>query len=383
MDNQYLMELLNEVEQRGGGLVLGFGEFPKAVVLTVDKYNQLLQGAAVLETTVVRSPAQPAKSGVVLVTGGAGYIGGHVVRVLLEEGFEAVVVDNLSTGKREHIPDSVVFYEGDAGDINFMRDVLSQHEIVGVIHLAASLEVAESVEFPVRYLENNAGTTYRLLQALDEAGVRTIIFSSTAAVYGEQDRTPIPENAYLKPNNPYGYSKLLSERFLEYFSLYRGFTATVLRYFNVCGTNPEWAIGDTHKNSHVLPTILDVAARKQPKITINGSDYPTADGSCVRDYVHVLDIARAHVAALRRTNSEKFAVYNVGTGKGTSVKELIAEVAEVTGRMIPIEVGPRRPGDAVITVADSGRIQQELGFTLEHSSLENIVRTSWEIAQKT
>lgn len=384
MDTHILQELLLEVEARGGGLVLNNGDNPQAVVLSVGKYYQLLQGVPVMGTDLNNATTgeQNSSNGTVLVTGGAGYIGAHVVRTLLEAGRKVVVVDNLSTGLREHLSEGVPFHEGNVGDINFLRGVFKEHAIDAVIHLAASLEVQESVEQPVPYLHNNTVVTLQLLTAMSEANVKTIVFSSTAAVYGEQAIIPISETAAPQPNNPYGHSKLLAEGVLRYFSEWRGFTVTALRYFNVCGTHPEWGIVDTHKNSHLIPVILEVALGVRDKMVVNGGDYDTSDGSCVRDYIHVWDIARAHVAALGRSATEKYKTYNVATGHGVSVKDMISTASEITGRMIPMEIGPRRPGDAAITIADNKLITKELGFKPEHSDLETIFKTSWDSVKK-
>lgn len=379
MFTEYLSELLEEVEKRGGGMVLNSGEKPAAVVLSVEKYNQLLGGG---EEWVFKSASLNLDGGVsekILVTGGAGYIGGHVVRNLLIHGYEVVILDNLSTGKPEHIPSGVTFIEGSVLDINLLRDIFAQHKIDAVIHLAASLEVLESVEKPVEYFENNVVATNCLLNAMHEAGVKKIVFSSTAAVYGPQVTIPIPETAPCGPVSPYGYSKLLAEGVLKYYSEFCDFSVTVLRFFNVCGTHPEWGVTDTHKNSHLIPIVLEVANGSREKIVINGHDYETFDGTPVRDYVHVLDIAEAHRLAVKNPMSKpSFRIFNVGTSKGFSVTEIITAAAEVTGRMIPMEFGPRRSGDDAITVADNKKITGELGFGAKFSDLENIIKTSWK-----
>lgn len=387
MNKEYLEELLGEVSKRGGGLVLNSGENPEAVVLSIEKYYQLLQGGLepvsnMLTSSRVEEKVLPTKIRTVLVTGGAGYIGSHVVRLLLAENYTPIVLDNLSTGKREYLVDGVTFYEGNTQDAVLLKRIFSEHAVEAVIHLAASLEVAESVEFPEKYIQNNVGGTLALLIAMSEAEIKTIVFSSTAAVYGNQDKVPIHEDAICEPVDPYGYSKLTAEQSLRYFSKFKNIRVTVLRYFNVCGSTPAWGIIDTHAKSHLVPVILEVASGKREKIMLNGTDYPTSDGSCVRDYVHVLDIARAHLAALKRDTGDAFRVYNVGTGHGSSVKEMISVAAEVTNRMIPMEIGPRRPGDAIITVADTARIKSELNFKTEHSSLENIFSSYWASISK-
>lgn len=383
MFTEYLNDLLQEVEKRGGGLVLNSGEKPAAVVLSVEKYNQLLGGGVEWAYNSANLDLNIESSKKILVTGGAGYVGGHVVRDLMLRGFEVVILDNLSTGKVEHVPAAATFVEGNILDINLLRDVFSQNKIGAVIHLAASLEVGESMEKPVEYFENNVVATSTLLKVMHEAGVKDIVFSSTAAVYGPQATVPIPETAPCRPTSPYGYSKLLAEGVLKYYTEFCGFSATVFRFFNVCGSRPEWNVGDTHKNSHLIPVVLEVASGVREKIVINGHDYETFDGTPVRDYIHVADIARAHSLAVEKPQeASSFRVYNVGTSKGLSVTEIITGAAEVTGKMIPMEFGPRRSGDDAVTVAECMKIKSELGFTPEFSSLENIIRTSWEQLSK-
>ena len=380
-DNQrFLLELITEAKSRSGGLVLSLDGQPQAVVLTIDRYNSLMAGGAdSLTNKTMEIPQQ--KKQTVLVTGGAGYIGGHVVHSLLKRGYTPIVIDDFRTGKRDHIPAGVTVVEGNVSNLELLSKVFHEYSVDAVIHLAALLEVEESVRKPFEYFENNAAATYILLQAMEQAGVKRIIFSSTAAVYGEQATIPIPENAVPQPNNPYGESKLLPESILKYFCAHLGFNATVLRYFNVAGCEPTFNVVDTHKNSHLIPIVLDVAMGKANVLTVYGKDYPTFDGSCVRDFIHVLDVAEAHIASLEKDMSG-FSLYNIGTGKGFSVEEVVQSAAEVTGKMIPIEVGPRRAGDAAITVADTTKIQRELGFKPQYSTLEHIIDTSWQMANR-
>lgn len=397
MNQDVLKELLNEAQSHGGGLVLSEGEAPKAVVLSVDAYAALLagrpglltgagsgdEGAETSAAAGVSGPAQRSDPETILVTGGAGYIGGHVVRLLLEHGYQVVVLDNFSRGKREYVSKSVTVVEGDVRDINLLRDIFAQYSIDAVIHLAALLEVQESVEKPVEYLEVNTIATGKLLLAMHEAGIRRLIFSSTAAVYGSVGAgAPLPEDAVCQPGNPYGSSKLLAERFIEYYTASTAVGATVLRFFNVAGSWPAWGITDTHESAHLIPVVLDVAHGKRLALTVYGSDFETPDGTCVRDYVHVYDIARAHIVALQnrggRGRGQQFAVYNIGTGHGASVREVVQAAAEVTGRMVPMEPGPRRPGDDALRVADVSKIKNELGFQAEYSSVDNIIRSCWD-----
>jgi UDP-glucose 4-epimerase len=317
----------------------------------------------------------------ILVTGGAGYIGSHVVRQLLTAGFSVVVLDNLSTGNLANLLPTVPFVQGNIGDRALLQHLFSNYKIDVVIHLAASIEVEESVKYPGLYFENNVLNTAVLLSVMDEYNVSNIIFASTAAVYGNPKQVPIPESAALHPDNPYGTTKLLGEKLIKYFCEHRGFRGVALRFFNACGFDPQSRIINGHK-SHLIPVVLDVLYGQQPVLTINGNDYDTVDGTCVRDYVHVMDIARAHVTALSQLSSLKgFETYNIGTKRGLSVKEIIDGVMELTGKMISIEIGPRRPGDAPITVADNTKITRELGFDLLYSDLNTILATSLNSTQ--
>jgi UDP-glucose-4-epimerase GalE len=388
MDSFYLHELIEETNARGGGLILNFQDKPAVVVLGIDKYNSLLEGKDAFAPNSAVEPDQPTqispkpakarqKSRKVLVTGGAGYIGAHLVRQLLQAGYEVTVLDNLSSGKRENVPAKAAFMEGDLADLNLLRDVFASADFEAVFHLAASLEVEESVREPQKYFDNNVGNIVKLLSAMNEAGVKKIIFSSSAAVYGEQQVVPISEKAPLRPNNPYGATKLLGEKIIKFYCDYMGFKGIVFRYFNACGCDFDGQIAATHE-SHLIPIVLGVAAGLKPQIRVNGDDYETSDGSCVRDYVHVLDIARVHVLALERMDAgDNLRVFNIGTGRGSSVKEIIACAAEVLNRIIPMEIGPRREGDAPATVADNSKLAKEFGFLPEHSDLETIITTSW------
>jgi UDP-glucose 4-epimerase len=295
----------------------------------------------------------------------------------LANNFSVVVLDNLVTGRREHVPDEAVFVEGDVRDVNLLRDIFTQYSVDAVVHLAALLEVQESVAKPMEYFEVNVIGTARLLSAMHEAGVGSLVFSSTAAVYGTQETVPIQEDATCIPTNPYGWSKFLAEQHIRYFAEHGGVTATVLRFFNVAGSKEGWGVRDTHARAHLVPVVLDVAAGAQSSLRLFGQDWPTLDGTCVRDYVHVYDIARAHIFALQPSTGARFRVYNVGTGRGSSVSEIVQAAAEVTGRMVPMEVAPRRPGDDAQLVAHVGKIARELGFTAMHSSLEEIIRSAW------
>lgn len=384
MDNQYLYELIAEVKRRPGGLLLSVAGNSEAVVLTIDRYNQLMQQITQLNSNAAAATAaKPDPTGVpagqfktVLVTGGAGYIGSHAVRQLITAGHTVVVADDLSFGVRENVPPAAVFHEGDIGDGAFLDSIFTSYPIDTVMHFAASIEVEESTRVPDKYLANNTLATITLLRAMDRHGVRNIIFSSTAAVYGEPTVTPISEDAALAPINPYGHSKLLAEQAIQFFTAYRGFTAVVFRYFNACGFDFNSTIVDRHI-SHLIPVVMEVVEGKRPEIVVFGNDYETKDGTCVRDYVHVLDIAAAHLAALPKLGQlPPFSVYNIGTSHGSSVSEVVHAAIEVTGHMIAIEIGGRRAGDPAVLVADNRKIKAELGFELKHSDLETIIKTS-------
>lgn len=385
MDNLYLLDLINEANARGGGMILNYDDKPAAVVLSIDKYNQLLnplpaaQDGIMQQTAVLEKAFANMTKEKVLVTGGAGYIGGHLVKELLDARYQVVVLDNLSTGRRENIDARAVFVEGDLADENLLKDLFSANNFGAVFHMAASLEVEESTREPGKYFQNNVANTAKLLNAMDEAGVKKIIYSSTAAVYGEQSQEPITETSPLKPNNPYGSTKLLAERVIKYYCQYLGFQAVVFRYFNACGFNPQAHILPTHQ-SHLIYNVIEVALGNKPILEVYGNDYQTFDGTCIRDYVHVSDIALPHILALENMERlSKFEVFNIGTGKGFSVAQVANTASEVLNKIIPMEIAPRREGDAPITVADNTKLVNELGYHLVNSGLENILTTSWQI----
>ena len=387
MDNNYLQELIDEAQRRGGGLMLSLDSKPAAVVLTVEKYNQIMsymssqtsqnQGEATL--TVPKPGVMPAKpTETVLVTGGAGYIGSHAARQLLKEGYKVVVLDNLSAGLRSNVPTGAKFVEGDLSDVNLLRDLFNQENISAVMHFAASIEVEESVREPEKYFENNVLNTARLVETMVENNVKRLIFSSTCAVYKEQSEAKkLSELSPLGPTSPYGSTKFLAEQVIGYFAQYFGLKAIIFRYFNACGFEVGSGIKATHE-SHLIAKVMQVVAGRSPHIIVNGTDYPTFDGTCIRDYVHVMDIATPHVLALKKlhTQTEGVEFYNIGTGHGSSVKEVINCASEVLGKIIPMEIGARRAGDAVIMVADNTKLQNNLGYHLQYSNMENIIKSS-------
>lgn len=315
----------------------------------------------------------------VLVTGAAGYIGSHAVRMLEEAGHRPVALDNLSQGHREAVPRSVPFYEADIGDPSRVMEILSRHHIDTVMHFAAFIEVGESVVDPQKYYENNFGRSLALFQAMRQAGVKRIVFSSTAAVYGVPTAVPIHESEITAPINPYGRSKAMSEAALADFAQAYNFGYVSLRYFNVAGARPDGTIGEAHRHeTHLIPRILSVASGQAEAITIYGTDYDTPDGTCIRDYVHVEDLAAAHVLALNRIEEGRGKIYNLGSENGFSVREVIEACRAVTGHPIPAMEKARRPGDPAMLIADSAAARAELGWQPRYPDLKTIVAHAWQ-----
>lgn len=314
----------------------------------------------------------------VLVTGGAGYIGSHTVAALLEKGEEVVILDNLRQGRREAVLGGTL-YEGDLLDAQLLDRVFASHDIDGVIHFAACSLVGESMRDPGKYYRNNVYGTLCLLEAMKRAGVSRIVFSSTAAVYGEPERVPIDEEDRTLPTSVYGETKLAMERMIRWFGDIHGIRFVSLRYFNAAGAHESGRIGEDHRpETHLIPLILQVALGKRDHIAVFGDDYPTEDGTCIRDYIHVSDLADAHILALERLRrGGGSAVYNLGTGKGYSVRQVIAAAREVTGHPIPARVEPRRAGDPAVLVASPARAKAELGWEPRRSDLHNLIATAW------
>ena len=325
---------------------------------------------------VIKDMSNSQKIQNVLVTGGAGYIGAHTVRQLLAAGLGVVVIDDLSTGNEANLSSEAKFINGDFADKALLKEIFETHKIDSVMHFAASIEVGESVEKPLEYLENNTLKTASLLQTMLENDVTRFIFSSTAAVYGLQEKVPIPEDAPLGPLDPYGSSKLLTEKLIEYYTRFAGLQAIIFRYFNACGADHEKPIHDSHL-SHLIPRLVESTEGRMPMLEILGDDYNTPDGTGVRDYVHVLDVARAHVMALEHLDKAKCEIMNIGTGQGLSVKEIIRAAEKLTGKKVPYKISKRRPGDSPITVADNSKIKEKIGFEPKHSDLDTIIKTSW------
>lgn len=319
-------------------------------------------------------------NGVILVTGGAGYVGSHTCLALQQAGYQPVVYDNLSRGYRWAVRFGPL-EEGDILDTQRLVDVIARHKPVAVVHFAALTYVGESQSDPALYYRNNVAGTLSLLEAMRQTDIEAIVFSSTAAVYGAPTVTPIPEDVPLLPVNPYGTSKLTVERMLADFSFAYGFKAAALRYFNAAGADPEGRIGEAHDpETHLIPLVLDVAAGRRKAISIFGDDYPTADGTCVRDYIHVLDLAEAHVrslAYLATNKSPRFIALNLGTGTGASVRDVIETARRVTGRPISVEHAPRRAGDPPALVADPAHAKELLGWSASRPDLETQIRDAW------
>ena len=316
----------------------------------------------------------------ILVTGGAGYIGATTVRLLLEQGHEAVVYDNLSRGHRRAIPREAVFVEGDVACGQSLAAAFREHRPEAVFHFAAFIEAGESMQAPEVYFRNNSAATLTLLEAMVANRVTKLIFSSTAALYGEPRRIPIEERDPLDPTNTYGESKLLVERMLAWFSRIHGLRYASLRYFNAAGS--DGYSGESHQpETHLIPLTLQAAAGTRDSISVFGTDYPTHDGTCIRDYIHVSDLADAHVRALHALHENLQVVYNVGNGKGFSVREVIDTACRVTGKQIKVIEAARRPGDPAVLVASSEKIRTQLGWRPLHQDLESIIASAWKWMQ--
>ena len=318
----------------------------------------------------------------ILVTGGAGYIGGTLTRLLLAKGHGVTVYDNLCHSKRLAIAPNADFVDGDVGDRALLERTLSRERFDGVMHFAALIEAGESMKHPEVYFRNNTAASLTLLEAMLATGHDRLVFSSTAACYGEPESTPILEDAKLRPTNPYGESKLLVEQMLRWMNLSHGLKYASLRSFNVAGAIEGY--GEAHEpESHLVPLILDVALGRRANIKVFGRDYPTRDGTCVRDYIHVRDLAEAHLLALGALSEARSRlIYNIGNGQGFTVLEVIESVRRVTGRPIVIEECERRPGDPAVLVASSEKIKAELGWKPKFAELDQIIASAWEWHQQ-
>ncbi len=312
----------------------------------------------------------------ILVTGGAGYIGSVVTAHLLRAGHTVTVLDNLVMGWREAVPTAAEFIHADTGDEGALDRLFTTHRFDAVMHFAALIEAGESVKFPERYFDNNSARTLTLLRVMLQHNVLRFVFSSTAAVYGEPQAVPIPEDHPLAPTNPYGESKLLVEQMLAWFRRSHGLRYASLRYFNAAGATADR--GEAHRSeSHLIPLVLQVPLGQRDAISIFGTDYPTKDGTCIRDYIHVDDLAAAHLLALDGLQSHDQLICNLGSGEGFSVREIIDLARKVTGHEIPVRECPRRAGDPAVLIAGSEKIRSLLGWNPQHSSVENILASAW------
>ena len=313
-----------------------------------------------------------------LVTGGAGYVGSHLVLALRDAGHTVVVYDNLRQGHRQAVPPDVQLIEADLANLRRLDLVLADGPWDAVFHFASLSLVGESMQAPFLYLAENAGNGVRLIEACVHHGVRKFVLSSTANLFGTPSRIPIDETEAINPGSPYGESKLILERALFWADRIHGLRSACLRYFNAAGADPAGRAGEDHTpETHLIPLVIDAALGRRPDIAIFGDDYPTPDGSCIRDYIHVTDLADAHIRALDRLN-ESSVTYNLGNGAGHSVKEVIESVQRVTGKTVPTRIAPRRPGDPAALVAASNRLRQETGWSPHYAALDDIVRTAWQ-----
>ena len=314
----------------------------------------------------------------ILVTGAAGYIGSHTVRELVADGQNVIALDNLSHGHRVSVHQSAIFVQGSTSDAKLLRETLTHHKIEAVMHFAADIEVGESVINPSKYYRNNFSNAIELLDAMNECGVKKLVFSSTAAVYGNPMRTPIEESDLRAPINPYGRSKMMTEMAIEDHGLAHGLGFAILRYFNVVGASPDTSIGEDHRpESHLLPRLLMALHSGSAEAQIFGTDYPTPDGTCVRDYVHVVDLALAHILALKKIVPAQGQIFNLGSENGSSVRDVIGAVEKVTGSRMNVIIQERRAGDPAILVASSRKIREALGWERRYPDLKTAVEHAW------
>ncbi len=316
----------------------------------------------------------------ILIIGGAGYVGSHQVKQMCDQGYTVVVVDNLNTGFIEAVDTRAIFLEGDLRDYDFMNNVFKTHKIDGVIHFAALSLVGESVEKPLEYFDNNVGGMQVLLKTMVENDVKNLVFSSTAATYGTHDLMPITEEYATNPENPYGESKLMMEQMIKWCARAYDMNFLALRYFNVCGASLDCTIGENHNpETHLIPIVLQVPLGIRKFIGIYGDDYATADGTCIRDYIHVEDLAIAHICAIEKLfEAKQNTIINLGYGHGYSVKEIIEAARKVTGHPIPEKVTPRRAGDPAALVAQNNKAKEVLGWEPKYDDIEFIIKTAYD-----
>jgi UDP-glucose 4-epimerase len=315
----------------------------------------------------------------VLVTGGAGYIGSFMVKQLLDDGHEVVIADSLERGHESSLDKRATFLKGNLLESEFVFSLFSQHTYDYVMHFAAFIAVGESMQHPGLYFRDNVFTTVSLLDAMKEHGVNKFIFSSTGTVYGTPTVNPIPETHVKNPENPYAESKFVVEKILHWYFQAHGIGSAILRYFNASGAAPDASLGEDHDpETHLIPNAIK-AAQNNSEFNLFGDDYPTVDGTCIRDYIHVLDLVKAHVLTLKQLEEKNGEyIYNVGTGKGSTNKEVVDMVKKISGIDFPVTIKDRRPGDVAQTVADASKIKQDLGFEPQYSDLETIIKTAWK-----
>jgi UDP-glucose-4-epimerase GalE len=315
----------------------------------------------------------------VMVAGGAGYIGSHAVKQLVEADHNVLVVDNLFRGHRQAVHPQADFHQIDLAETEALAGLLAGHAVDCVMHFSALAYVGESVSDPLAYYQNNTAGTVSLLKAMKTAGVKRFVFSSTCATYGEPEGVPIVETMRQSPISPYGWSKWFVERILrDYTASDPSFAFVAPRYFNVAGAAADGSLGEDHQpETHLIPVILQTILGQRERLVVFGTDYPTPDGTCIRDYIHVEDLCEAHITAMNALRPGDTRFYNLGIGKGYSVKEVIDAAERVTGRRVPVEYGPRRPGDPAALFADATKIRQELGWSASHTSIDDIVATAW------
>lgn len=319
----------------------------------------------------------------ILITGGAGYIGSFMVKECLDKGFEVVVVDNLERGRKEAVDKRAKLIVGELKDKKFVDTVFLEHQFDSVVHFAGYISVAESVENPYMYFENNVNVSLNLIESMVKNKLNNFIFSSTAGVYGNPVKTPLSEDHPKNPTNPYGESKLMVEKILSWYGKIYNLNFTSLRYFNASGASLDGEMGENHlPETHLIPSAINAVLDKN-QFTLYGDDYTTFDGTCIRDYIHVIDLVQSHILAISKLEKDSGGFfYNVGTGKGHSNKEVVDMIKKVSGLDIDMEVTGRRPGDADVLVADPGLIRKDLGFTPKYSDLETIIKSAWEWHRK-
>ncbi len=319
----------------------------------------------------------------ICVIGGAGYIGSHAVKLLVQKGHQVTCIDNLSNGHRAAVDPNAAFFVADLANTFQIIDIFQKQKVEAVMHFAASAYVGESVADPRKYYRNNVSNTVSMLDAMHAANIKKLVFSSTCATYGIPEKMPMTEDMPQRPINPYGDSKLMVEHILKDVAKAEGLAFAAPRYFNVAGCAPDGSIGEDHKpETHIIPVLLNVVLGKKDHMDLYGTDYPTKDGTCVRDYIHVWDLVEAHLALLEALQPGKGLFYNLGVGRGYSNREIIDAVQRVTGKQIPIKEAPRRPGDPPELYALPAKIEKELGWKARFTNLDEIVRTAWTWFQK-